>query len=165
MLGFVIAGISLFVLVRVLRRVGYLGRFAYGGFAGHRCYRGQGGFRGPRSWLRSVFERLGMTPAQEKVVARALEELRSDRAAIVEEARTVRADLASAVSSGLIDDSTLEEMFARHDRVLARLRVSFVEALKQVTEVLDERQRKQLAEILRDPTAGWWRDTYRGVWA
>jgi hypothetical protein len=115
--------------------------------------------------MRSIFERLGTTPGQEKVVAQALGELRSNRAVIAEEARTTREDLTSAISGGLIDDAALDEMFARHDRVLARLRVSFVEALKQITETLDERQRKELVAILRNPRASWWHDSRETMWA
>jgi Spy/CpxP family protein refolding chaperone len=59
-----------------------------------------------------------------------------------------REDLAHAVRGGLVDDATLEESFARHDRLLARLRVSFVEAMKKATEALDERQRKALGDML-----------------
>ena len=98
-----------------------------------------------------------------------LEELRSHRRAVREEAERTRGDLAQAVSSGLIDDQTLDETFARHDRLLAQARVSFVEAVKKVTEALDERQRKQLAEILQ--RRGWfgggprWSDHHDNVWA
>jgi hypothetical protein len=72
-----------------------------------------------------------------------------------------RADIAHAVAGGLVDDHTLEETFARHDRLLARLRVSFVEAVKRVTETLDERQRKQAADLIeRSP----WRRAGRAGW-
>jgi hypothetical protein len=160
MFGFAIAAVSLFVLVKVLRRVGYLGRFGHGAYTGYGCHGGSRRFGGPPSPLRSALERLGTTPGQEKVVLRALDELRSNRSALVEEAKATCAELGSAIESGTVDDATLDEMFARHDRLLARLRVSFVEALKQVSEALDERQRKELASLLqsrRPGTFGWGR--------
>ena len=154
MFGFVIAAVSVFALVNVLRRVGRWRRFGYGGYAGPGCHGGWRRSYGPRSWMRSVLGRLGTTPDQEKVILGALAELRSNRASIVEEANATRAELASALTSGLIDDATLDEMFARHDRLLARIRVSFVEALRHATEALDERQRKELATLLRSGRSG-----------
>lgn len=140
MLGFIIGTVCLVGLVKVLRRGrGWHGR--WGGY-GHPV---RGG--GPRRWLlRSVFERLETTPGQEKAIVSALDELREERAVLREEASQTRSDLARAIGSGLVDDTTLEETFARHDRLLAQLRVVFVETLKKTSEVLDERQRKQLAD-------------------
>jgi Spy/CpxP family protein refolding chaperone len=153
MLGFVFGTLCLIGLIKVLRHGrGWHGGWGYGacsrgGFHGAGHGRGFGG--GPRRWfLRSLFERLETTPGQEKAILAALDELREERRVVREEAQQTRTDLARAVAGGLIDDSTLEESFARHDRLLAKLRVSFVEALKKVTEALDERQRKQLGDWL-----------------
>jgi Spy/CpxP family protein refolding chaperone len=173
MLGFVLGTACLIGLIKVLRRGGYHGRFGEGGY---RCGPGPGvyggrwrGFGGPRSWLRSIFERLETTPGQEKVILSAVDELRSSRGAVREELGQTRAELARAVATGLVEDTTLEETFARHDRLLAQMRVSFVEAMKKISEALDERQRKQLAQLLEG--RGWfgggqrWSDSYRDVWA
>jgi Spy/CpxP family protein refolding chaperone len=168
MLGFIFGTVCLFGLIKVLRFghrwAGGCGGYGYGSHGG-----GWRGFGGPRSWLRSILERLGTTPGQEKVIVSALNDLRDNRTAIREETRRTRADLAQAVSIGLIDDATLEETFARHDRQLAQLRVSFVETMKKITEALDERQRKELAEILEG--GGWsshgprWGAPFHNVWA
>jgi hypothetical protein len=112
--------------------------------------------------LRSLFERLDTTPGQEKVIVSALDELADNRKVVREEWSQAREDLARALRGGLIDDATLDESFARHDRLMAQLRVSFVEALKKVTEVLDERQRKLLADRLEGGGA-WYGPS--GVWA
>jgi len=126
-------------LVKVLR-----GGRGWRGWHGERRTRGFG-----RRWLlRSLFERLDTTPGQEKVILGALDELRENKRSAREELRQTRGDLARAVQSGIVDDSSLDETFARHDRLLAQYRVSFVEALKKITEALDERQRKQAAELL-----------------
>ncbi len=167
MLGFIIGTVCLIGLVKVLRRGGY-GPLGYA-----RCGWGHGGHGrgpgGPRVWLRSIFERMGTAPGQEKAIMSALDDLRSHRSAVRHEAEQTRADLAEAISSGFIDDTTLEETFARHDRLLAQVRVSFVEATKKITEALDERQRNQLADLLRrrgrfggGPR---WSDDHDNVWA
>ncbi len=165
MLGFIIGTVCLIGLVRTLRR----------GWHGGGC--GYGGPRrfGARRWmLRSVLERLDTTPGQEKAIVSALDELEGNRELVRGELRQTRADLARALSGGLIDDATLEETFARHDRLLAQLRVSFVEALRKVTEALDERQRKTLADLVESGRARGgprWGSPYRdrreasGMWA
>jgi Spy/CpxP family protein refolding chaperone len=136
MLGFIFGTVCLIGLVKVLR-------------GGHRWHGGRRtGRLGARWLLRSVFERLDTTPGQEKAIVAALDELRDSRKSVREELRQTREDLGRVVQGGLVDDSSLEETFARHDRLLARLRVAFVEAVKKITEVLDERQRKQVADLL-----------------
>lgn len=157
MLGVIIGTVCAVGLLSMARRarrrmVGHCGHGdgCGGGFEG-RAF-GRRGF-GRRWFMRSVFERLDTTPGQEKAIVSALEELRENRAALREELQQSRADLARAVRSGTVDDSTLEESFARHDRLLARLRVSFVEAMKKATEALDERQRTLLSELLEG--RGW----------
>jgi Spy/CpxP family protein refolding chaperone len=170
MLGFIIGTVCLIGLIKVLRR-GHGAPFGHGGYGcGHGSLGGgRRAFGGVRWWLRSVFERLETTPGQEKVVVSALDELRASRTAVREEMRQTRADLAQAVGGGLVDDATLEETFARHDRLLAQVRVSFVETTKKITEALDEGQRKQLARMLEG--RGWFGgashsgSAYPDVWA
>jgi Spy/CpxP family protein refolding chaperone len=149
--GFVMIG----VIVGTLGAIGLFSmarRRFRGGCAGYGRHGRQGvmgRFGGRGGWpLRWLFERLDTTPGQEKAIVAALSELRDNRAALHEEMEHSRGDLAQAVRGGLIDDSTLEESFARHDRLLAQLRVSFVEATKKAAEALDERQRKLLADLL-----------------
>jgi Spy/CpxP family protein refolding chaperone len=147
MLGFIIGTVCLIGLVKVLRRGrGWHGRWGYGG----RGYGPPAYGSGRRGWfLRSILERLETTPGQEKAIVAAMDELRGNRDVVREEARHTREDLARVVAGGLVDDAALEETFARHDRLLAQLRVSFVEAVKRATEALDERQRKQLSDLLQ----------------
>jgi Spy/CpxP family protein refolding chaperone len=174
MLGFLFGTVCLIGLVKVLRH----GR-GWHGYGHHACGSGYGGYgagygpgpgAGPRRWLlRSLFERLETTPGQEKAIMAALDELRNNRKVVRDEMQQTRGDLGRAVAAGLVDDATLEETFARHDRLLAQLRVSFVEALKKVTEALDERQRKQVADLLEGGFPGFrggFRGPYRGgMWA
>lgn len=146
MVGFIIGAVCVIGLVKVLRRRrGWHGRWGYGGYG----FRGQA-HGGRRRWLlREIFERLETTPGQEKAIVGALDELKENRRILQEEAQQTRDELARVVAGGLVEDAALEEAFARHDRLLAQLRVSFVEALKKAVEALDENQRKQVAGILR----------------
>jgi Spy/CpxP family protein refolding chaperone len=139
MIGFILGAVAAVGIAKVVRarRRGMYRR----GFGGP-------GFSRRRWFLRSLFERLDTTPGQERVIVQVLDELSQNRKALREEFGRTRADLAQAVQGGLIEDSTLEDAFARHDRLAAQLRVAFVEAMKKLTEVLDEAQRKQVARML-----------------
>jgi Spy/CpxP family protein refolding chaperone len=155
MIGVIVGTLGAIGLFSMARRR-FRGGCGYHGHYGHYRHHGRTGRFGSRGgWpLRWLFERLETTPGQEKAIVQALEELRENRAALHEEIEQSRGDLARAVRAGLIDDATLEESFARHDRLLARLRVSFVEATKKAAEALDENQRKVLADLLE---GGSWR--------
>jgi Spy/CpxP family protein refolding chaperone len=146
MVGFVIGAVCVIGLIKVFRfRRRWHGRWGYGGPGLHAQRYG-----GRRRWLlRAIFERLETTPGQEKAIVGALDELKENRRVVRDEAQQTRDELARVVASGLVDDAALEETFARHDRLLAQLRVSFVEALKKAVEALDEGQRKQVADVLR----------------
>jgi uncharacterized membrane protein len=173
MIGFILGAVCVVGIAKMLRRRAWYGHFGHGGYA-HGCGSPMGfrtpGRRGPggpggRLALRAVFERLETTPGQERVILAALDELRENRKALRDEAKQTRADLAHAIEGGLIEDSTLEDAFARHDRTLAQLRVGFNEALKKVVETLDADQRKELAGWIE---GGFFRSGWRGpgpVWA
>jgi Spy/CpxP family protein refolding chaperone len=118
--------------------------------------------------LRSLFESLRTTPGQEETILAAVDGLRGNGKLVREELKQTRSDLARAVRSGLVDDAVFEESFARHDRLLAQLRVSVVEVAKQAAEALDEQQRKLLADRIEGRGffggGGSWRGGPR-VWA
>jgi hypothetical protein len=177
MLGFILGAVCVIGVGRMLRRRAWHNRFGHGGHAACGGYGGYSGYgsgqgtfrRTPRAarWaLRSLFERLETTPGQERAILSALDELRENRKVVKDELKQTKGDLARAIAGGLIDDSSLEESFARHDRLLAQLRVGFVEAVKKMTEALDEPQRKQLAQWLE---GGFFRRGWgpggEGVWA
>lgn len=146
MLGFVIGGIAAIGFMKLMRR------HRFGGCA--KLYGAEfGALRrgfGPRFLLRSLFERLETTPGQERAIVAALERLRENRTVIRDEARQTQDDVARVIEGALSDDTMLDETFARHDRLLAQLRVSWVETLKTISETLDERQRKELASVIRN---------------
>jgi hypothetical protein len=174
MIGFIIGAACAVGIAKMLRRRAWYGHYGHGGY-GHACgpagFRGMGGpgmrsMRSPARWaLRGLFERLETTPGQERAILAALDELRENRKTVRDEAKQTRVDLAHAIEGGLIEDSTLEDAFARQDRTLAQLRVVFTEALKKVVEVLDPDQRKELARWLE---GGFFRSGWGGpgrVWA
>jgi hypothetical protein len=169
MIGFIIGAACAVGIARMLRRRAWYGHVGHGGYGYARSCASPMGFRtmggrGPGRWaLRALFERLETTPGQERVIVAALDELRENRKALRDEAKQTRADLARAIAGGLIEDSTLEEAFARHDRTLAQLRVGFTEALRKVVEALDDDQRKELAGWIE---GGFFRSGWGGpVWA
>jgi Spy/CpxP family protein refolding chaperone len=114
---------------------------------------------------------LETTPGQERAIEEAVVRLRKEQVAIREEIGLTRADLARTVEGGIVDEAALEETFARHDRLLAQLRVGWVEALKTVCETLDPRQRKEMADTLArrgffgGRPWGWGMGPGGGVWA
>lgn len=151
MIGFVIGTACLIGLIMTLKQ----GRHACGARCGawhhHDGRRGFGfgghGFR--RRWFFSfLFDRLDTTPAQEKVIVAAIDELREAADAQRSELRRTRADIAAATRSESFDETRLGELFARHDVAIEALRRATVGALGKVHAVLDERQREQLADLI-----------------
>jgi Spy/CpxP family protein refolding chaperone len=163
MLGFVIGTVCAIGLIKAVRRgrrhrgFGWPGR-GYGRAPGSRM----------RLGLRSLFESLRTTPGQEETILAAVDGLRGNGKLVREELKQTRSDLARAVRSGLVDDAAFEESFARHDRLLAQLRVSVVEVAKQAAEALDEQQRKLLADRIEGRSFFGGGGSWRGgpsVWA
>ena len=95
------------------------------------------------------------SPAQEKVIREAIDELRSSAYDLRGEARATREDIAKAVKSPSLDETVLGELFARHDTHLEKLRKDAVGALGKVHAVLDDRQRDIFAQLIsRGPFGG-----------
>jgi Spy/CpxP family protein refolding chaperone len=172
MLGVIIGTVCTIGLLRVARRA-FGGRRAFWGRTGG-CggspWSG-GGFGGRRrefGMMRWLFERLETTPGQERAIMEAFARMRKDQGTVRQELAATREDLARVIEGGLIDDAALEETFARHDRLLAALRVSFVETMKTVGETLDPNQRKAMADLLKRRGwlgTGWAEGSPNGVWA
>jgi hypothetical protein len=115
---------------------------------------GGGGF-GRGFVLRGIAERLDASPAQERVIRDAADELHEAAHKLRGEARRTRADVADAFRKPSFDAVMFGELFARHDRSLEELRKAFVGAGAKVHDALDERQRARLADLIEQGPWGW----------
>jgi LTXXQ motif family protein len=105
--------------------------------------------------LRFLSDRLEATPAQEKVIAQAVDDFRAEVEPLRQEGKKTRADLAAALRKSSIDEVLFGELFARHDEALEKGRKAFIGAAAKIHDALDERQRERLADIVeRGPR--WW---------
>jgi len=127
-----------------------------------------GGFRGfgLRALLRGLFERLGTSPGQEKVIVAAAEELRESLKHAKEEVRGTRKDFADAFRRGPVDEAAVADIFVRHDTVISETRRKVVEAVGRIHEALDDEQRTQVADLIERGFGHSWRGRgrhgYRG---
>lgn len=124
---------------------GPFGRFGGGPFGGG--FRG-GPFGGGRRGLYGLFSALDATPAQEKVILSAIDEVKQAAREGRGEFRQSREDLARAFRADSFDAEVMGNAFARHDEHLERMRKAVTGALARVHDALDEKQRAQLAEWL-----------------
>ncbi len=183
MLGFIFGTVCLIALIKVARRGHHGWRHAhgcghgYGGFGGHGFHhdhgdgRGFGGFRG--RWggggfgegfmMRGLFSRLETTPGQERVIKDAFQKVRDT----MREARTEWRDtseLSSLFRGETFDRTAAEGVSGKADASFAKVRVVLVEALAQIHEALDDRQRRILADFIESRGRGFFgRDFGRGV--
>ena len=161
MLGFVVGSLCLIGLfkLRRMRRMGWA--YGYGGHH-HGCARDEGFGPGPfagdersggfgfgrRAGLHGLFRALDATPAQEKVILAAVEEVRAAAREARGEWKQSRVDLAGAFRAESFDAEVMGNAFARHDEHLERLRKAVTGALAQIHDALDAQQRARLAEWL-----------------
>jgi hypothetical protein len=165
MFGFFIGAACLFGLGMMWKRARWRRWHGYGGWGhgyGGACA-GRGGwddgpwagphdhgFRrargfGPLGWL---FRRLDATPEQERVIRAEVEAFLEKGAELKRELRLSRDDVANAVRAESFDEEVMGESFARQDDRIKDMRGAFVGALARIHDVLDERQRRRLADLL-----------------
>jgi len=169
MFGFVIgmaclAGLAMMYRHRRYARYGYgHGGYGPGGWAGPRSGGRYGGYyghrrgfgRGPRGMLGMLAARLEATPEQERVMRDELEQLYEQARGLRRELRLSRDDVATAMRGESFDEEVMGESFARQDEELENLRKAFVGALARIHDVLDDRQRRRLAEGLAQAGPPW----------
>lgn len=168
MLGFLVGTACLIGLIKVVRAGrrgacggGGCGGRGWGGHHGH-GHHGHGhgwhggGWRGRGGgfWMRGLFERLDTSPGQEKVIKQSVEEFFDATRSMRGELDQSRRDIASALRSGVIDETAMGELFARHDEKLREVRKTVVGSLAKVNDALDEDQRKRLADMLERGLGG-----------
>ena len=173
MLGFVFGTVCLVALIKVLRHgrggwhyahgCGYggggcghhggWGRHHGGGWGGPPWARGGGGGFGRDFMMRGIFSRLETTPGQEKVIRDAFQKVRDT----VREARGElrdTGDLTSLLRGETFDRTAAEGLSGKVDASFAKVRVVVVEALAQIHEALDDRQRRILADLIESRGRG-----------
>lgn len=169
MFGFLFGTACLVGLAVVAR--GGCGRYAYaggghcgpgwrGGHCGHGWRSGHGeerGFGDRRRWMRSprvmlrwVFERLETSPGQEKVILGAIDQVRAAGEKFHGELANTRTELSRALRGEHFDLGSLRELFGKHDQLIHELRESLVGGLGQVHEALDDRQRRELSDLIEE---------------
>ncbi len=98
--------------------------------------------------LRHLFATLETTPGQEKVIGKAVEDVKAAVKNARGEIDLTRKDLARAFAAPSFDAEILGNAFARHDGALDEVRRAVTGALAQVHDALDEKQRARLIEML-----------------
>ncbi|MEM6990720.1 MAG: hypothetical protein AAF721_09490 [Myxococcota bacterium] len=182
MFGFVIgmaclAGMAMMFRHRRYQRYGY----GYGGGYGRGCgpgrfgggprgYHGHGGegggwepgygggrFGGRRGWgpLGMLISRLEATPEQERLIRGELEQLFEQASGLKREMRLSKDDVAKAMRADSLDEEVMGESFARQDEQIEEVRKAFVGALARIHDVLDDRQRRRLAEMMERGGMPW----------
>jgi Spy/CpxP family protein refolding chaperone len=117
----------------------------------------------PDFFLRGLFQQLDTTPGQEKAIRAAFEELREAMAGFRGEMGKTRTDIGRAMRGASFDETVMGELFARHDTAMEAMRKAMVGALAKVHEVLDERQRERLADLIERSPGFWGGFGGRGV--
>lgn len=129
---------------------GWHGGWHHGGYYG----RGPWGGGRHRAGLHMALAHIDATPAQERAIVAEVDKL-SDR---LRTARSTmkdgRADLAAAIRSETLDDSSLGAVLGRVDSATGEARAAVLDALRNIHATLDDKQRTQLADLLDQ---GWWR--------
>lgn len=98
--------------------------------------------------LFGALDHLELSPAQERAVRAAFDELRAAARAQRGEWSQTRKDVAQAFRKDSFDEVMMGELYARHDTALESLRKAFVGAGARVHEALDEKQRARLADLI-----------------
>ncbi len=180
MLGFIFGTVCLVALVKVLRHGHGCGSWRYahgGGGCGHHGWGGHGGFGGWRGhhhggpgrgfggfggWgERFLFSRLETTPGQEKVIRDAFQKERDT----MREARAEWRDtgeITTLLRGETFDRTAAEGLSGKADASFAKVRVVIVEALAQIHEALDDRQRRILADLIESRGRSGWGGPFRG---
>lgn len=163
MFGFFFGAACLVGLAMVLRRRRYRGCGAWGhhhGWGGgggwHRHdhhgddrSHGRGGWGGGRfSWDGFLASRLEATPDQQKVIRDELESFWEKTRELRRELRLTRDDIAKAMRGEAFDEEVMGESFSRQDDRIRDIRAALVGALAKIHDVLDDRQRRRLADLM-----------------
>jgi hypothetical protein len=162
MIGFMLGGLTAFLVLRFALRRQLCWRGFHGGPRGpfgrvrrwhHHDWDpdddpGLGSRRGQPYLLRYLSDRLDATPAQERTMAAAFDEFRGEAKGLRDEVGASRKDVAAALRKSTFDEVMMGELYARHDTAIEKLRKAFVGMMAKVHDALEEPQRERLAQII-----------------
>jgi Spy/CpxP family protein refolding chaperone len=152
MFGFFIGAACLIGFAALARR----GRGHHFCGFGHRHGGCHGGHRGMRGHLfRRVLTRLDTTPGQEKVIREAFSDLKDEAWSLRSELRGTKTEIAQAIRAPELDKALIDRVFAKQDEVIEKLRALLLAKTEQIHGTLDERQRKQLADMIESGPWGY----------
>jgi Spy/CpxP family protein refolding chaperone len=107
-----------------------------------------GGF-GVRRPLRFLAHKLDLNESQLETFARALDELKTERAQAAVDQRRRVSTLAEALEHSDFDENKLREAGEQQEKSATQVRAAVESALRKMHAVLDGDQRKRLAYLLR----------------
>jgi Spy/CpxP family protein refolding chaperone len=99
-------------------------------------------------FMRGALEPLDLTPAQERAVHAAVDELKDAARGLRGELKQSRKDIAQAFRKASFDEVVMGELYARHDTAIETLRKAFVGTAARIHDALDEKQRARLADMI-----------------
>jgi len=138
MLGFIIGTVSLIALVKVVRG----GRFGWRG-------RHWGRMGWGREWMmRRLSYQLEATPAQERVIAQAAEQVEHAAMKFKDDLFGSRAEVAKAVRADHFDGEAFRAATDRQQAAFEAVRKALVEGLQMVHEALSPNQRQKLGDLI-----------------
>jgi Spy/CpxP family protein refolding chaperone len=108
---------------------------------------GFGGFR-RKAMLWEAFRRLDTSPGQEKALRAIIDGLRDRRREIRDDLNQARVDVARALRGDQWDESALGEAVARVEAATTQIRTTMIDALAKTHEILDDKQRNKLADLI-----------------
>lgn len=115
----------------------------------------RGRFLRRRFLLRRLFSELDATPAQERAIVAELDRMEEHVRTAGEVLRGGKSELAQALGAPELDEEALKAATSRMDAAAAEVREATVGAVRAVHALLDDGQRRRLAELLEHKP--WWR--------
>lgn len=161
MIGFIVGTLCLVALIATVRRHSYARYGYYGpcarGYGYGPPWREYGPRHGPRSLLRELFVRLDTTPGQEKAIVALLEHARDKAYQSKRALYETRKQVAALLGSDVLDKNALTTLLEQPQVELGRLSHELADTLSAVHELLDDRQRRALGELIADGSLGYGR--------
>jgi hypothetical protein len=109
---------------------------------------------GERYWQNALFDRLGTSSAQEKVILAGISDLQDHLRTTRDHMRDLRRDTAAALRGERFDSEQVGQALAAHDADLIALRQRLIAFMAVVHETLDSAQRQQVARWIEQGRPG-----------